>query len=156
MKGITPVIALILLLVIVIVVVGFSFGIFQGIISSAGESAQNQADTTADTVGMTVALENIYFSNTAGVGGDWLVSVRNQGSVALTAPQNAISVYIDGVRQTCMWTGTNADIAAGTSSTCTATLTACPTLPATSQIRVTSPSGATQSDSYTIAVGACS
>ncbi|MFC2143730.1 archaellin/type IV pilin N-terminal domain-containing protein [Candidatus Aenigmatarchaeota archaeon] len=142
MKGITPIIALILLLVIVIVVVGFAFGIFQGLISTAGESAQGQVTTTGENIQQTVSLENAYFFDAPLAANDdeWRISVRNQGTDDLDSSE--VAVYIDGSLATCVWSP--ATIVS--TSTCTViSPTASCVLDSSHDITATSPSGATQS-----------
>ncbi len=132
MKGITPVIALILLLVIVIVVVGFSFGIFQSIISTAGGAAEEQAGETTGRITQTVVIESI------AVSGDSIsaVSVRNQGNQIDDA--DTVGIYVKGEKQVCSsWS--DEPILAGRVSTCSFDATACAT---DDEVRVTSPSGA--------------
>ncbi len=153
MKGITPVIALILLLVIVIVVVGFSFGIFQSIISSAGTAAEGQATDTSGRITQTVTIEAVDKAQNR-------VSVRNSGS---DVPVTTVAIYVAGVYQDdCTWdtnndgtfgdegVGTTDDILAGKTATCD--WSDDDTNPqdgiedpctAGTAVRVTSPSGAT-------------
>ena len=135
MKGITPVIALILLLVIVIVIVGFSFGIFQSIISSGGQAAQDQTDTTTQNIQQTVRYE----ACAPGATGVATVTVRNMGSTDIAGSD--VGVYVKGAAATCTpWTP--ASIPSSGVSTCTVVITG--GIAAGDSIRVTSPSGASE------------
>lgn len=129
MKGITPVIALILLLVIVIVVVGFSFGIFQSIISTAGQSAEQQATTQSQNILKTARLESC-----APGTGDGSITVRNMGDEFAAL---SIGVYVNGAPIDCSTKWSPATIPAGGVSTCGSI-----TIATGATIRVTSPSGA--------------
>ena len=148
MKGITPIIALILLLVIVIVVVGFAFGIFQGLISTAGEAAEGQTTTTTEQIQQTVSIENVYYSDPAG-DDQWIISVRNQGSSDIT-PASEVGIYIDDTLENCnQWVPDT--IIGDSTATCTINVAALDCVVDDYDIRVTSPSGATQTQTYSVA-----
>ncbi|MFC2142997.1 hypothetical protein ACFLQN_01215 [Candidatus Aenigmatarchaeota archaeon] len=59
MKGITPIIAIILLLVIVIVVTASAFTIFQGVITSSGETAQTQVEQQSERLSKCLRIESV-------------------------------------------------------------------------------------------------
>ncbi len=105
MKGITPVIAIILLLLITISMVGFAFVWFTRFVEIAGSATENATISEVEKIKKTVRIDN------AGTGG---VTVRNTGSANI--PVNEISVYIDGSAISCSWTGS---IAPQGSATCT-------------------------------------
>jgi len=134
MKGITPVISLILLLVIVIVVVGFSFGIFQNLIAGAGEAATTQTTTTTQNIQQTARYE----ACNPGAAGIATITMRNMGS----GPMNgtAIGVYVNGASVTCGATWPDTLIPAGGVKTCTSSAA----IASGATIRITSPSGASE------------
>jgi flagellin-like protein len=86
MKGITPVIALILLLVITIVIVGFTFTIFQSLVTTAGQSTERQTEQTTTLLSGCAEPE--------GVSGNVLY-VRNCGTTSLDP--TSLGVYANGV-----------------------------------------------------------
>jgi flagellin-like protein len=150
MKGITPVIALILLLVIVIVVVGFSFGIFQSLIATAGGAAEGQATTTSTQVQKTLSIENVVFTDNAGVADGWAISVRSQAPTDVIINGNTeVGVYIKGALKTCAW-APDANIESGSVATCSTTTTDAECIIGNAEIRVTSPSGTVQTQTYNV------
>ena len=72
-KGITPVVAIILLLIITIVIVGFSFTIFQSTVSGAGDRVENVTQTAADTFSTCAHIEAVDTSSQR-------IYIRNCGS----------------------------------------------------------------------------
>ena len=120
MKGITPVVAIILLLLITIAVVGFAFGYFSTIMTTTGEAAGQQAEETTARLQKVVSIDNIYDD---AVNAD--VTVRNVGSQAILVGE--IAFYADDVPVTTLtWIGSPPSIAAGQTETATLTgMTGC-------------------------------
>ena len=116
MKGITPVIAIILLLMITISMVGFAFVWFSRISTTLGESAEKAATTQTGMFGKTIRIENIDEQAAATV-----ISVRNTGTQTILSTET--SVYIDNAKRTECALG---DIATNSVVSCTA-ITACAT-----------------------------
>jgi flagellin-like protein len=104
MKGITPVIAIILLLLITISMVGFAFVWFSrmavGITNQTEEQIQQQIAAAAKKV----AIDSVTAGN---------IWVRNIGAASI--PVGEISVYVNNAKVTCTWTGS---IAPGAVSAC--------------------------------------
>lgn len=104
MKGITPVIAIILLLLITISMVGFAFVWFSrmtvGITNQTGEQIQQQIAAASKKVSIdSVTTANIW--------------IRNIGTA--TIPIGEIGVYVNGAKVTCTWSGS---ISPGSVSAC--------------------------------------
>ena len=96
MKGITPVIAIVLLLMITISMVGFAFIWFQRI----SNILQNKTET-----GLEQQLEQITISidNVDSTGGS--VTIRNTGTVTVQTSQ--IAIYVNGTSlASCSWDAT--------------------------------------------------
>ncbi len=125
MKGITPVIAIILLLLITISMVGFAFVWFTRVSELATEQTQNQMQKDLDRQSQKIRID-------AAAGA--AVTIRNIGTKSIPKPQ--IAVFVDNNAKTCdaAWTG---DLAAGVVATCTYTGTACTS--GTSVVKVTAP-----------------
>src|SRR3989344_6058217 len=87
MKGITPVIALILLLVITIVIVGFSFTIFQNIVSSGGAAVENTTTATVQELATCARLESVDTSTGA-------AAIRNCGETTVSVA--TLGLYANG------------------------------------------------------------
>lgn len=129
MKGITPVIAIILLLLITISMVGFAFIWFQRVAQTATTSSESQLTSQLNLQGQTVAIDNIDDTNNN-------VTLRHSGSVATDTSR--VSVYVNNVRVTCAWDVPGA-WAAGAFRACTVTGGFACT--GTLQIRATAPGG---------------
>ncbi len=128
MKGITPVIAIILLLLITIAMVGFAFVWFSRVATTSGTNIESQLNTTFGASGKKVGID----SRTTTV-----VAVRNIGSVTLQTSE--ISVYVDGGLRTCTWAGAITSLAPGAVGSCTFSGAACA---GPARIRVTAPGNA--------------
>ena len=130
MKGITPVVAIILLLLITISMVGFAFVWFTRISQLTTESTQNQTQLLLDTTAQRIAIDAATTTS---------VTIRNTGSKDIPVAQ--IAVFVNGVAKQCdaTWTGT---LTVGTTKTCTYTSGTC--VAVTDTVKVTSP-GSTDS-----------
>lgn len=91
MKGITPVVAVILLLLITIAVIGFAFGYFSTIMQTTGEAAQEQAEATTDRLSKSVLIDSVADTN---------LYIRNVGTKNINVTSE-ISVYKDGTSEAC-------------------------------------------------------
>ena len=117
MKGITPVIAVVLLLMITVALIGFAFVWFQGIMTGVTEQVQNSTLSELEKQGMQIKLESAASDvNINGAIYD-VVYIRNRGTRNI--PLERISVYFDGVlaitknTEVCNWTSSY-DLAVGT------------------------------------------
>jgi len=113
MKGITPVVAVILLLLVTIAVVGFAFGFFQRILGSAGTGVESQQSTVIDRTAQTVSIDNVDTANKK-------VTVRNSGIKDIKATAGAdseLTVFVGAAKATCAWDA--ATVAPKTTTTCT-------------------------------------
>ena len=132
MKGITPVIAIILLLLITISITGFAFVWFSRMTSDVGEEMGTMANETITSVNQRVNIEAISVANS-------IVTVRNTGGA--TIPYSRVSVYADEVPVTCDWSppppGTTT-IAPGSVASCDWSPAACT---GGTTIKITSPGG---------------
>ncbi|MBI5346995.1 MAG: hypothetical protein HZB66_00095 [Candidatus Aenigmarchaeota archaeon] len=108
MKGITPVVAVVLLLLITVAIVGFVFGFFQKILGIATEKTEEQTQSQTGALASTISIDNVY------AGG---VAVRNTGSASLNT--SILVVYVNSVLSNCTWS--SATIAAGGIASCTKT-----------------------------------
>jgi len=123
MKGITPIIAVILLLLITVSMVGFAFVWFNRMMITATNQTGSQIESQTQQVGKTIRIDSI----SAGA-----VSVRNTGSITIQTSE--VSVYVAGALRTtaqCAWT--TAPITPGSTSVCTIVC------PASQVVRVTAP-----------------
>ena len=95
MKGITPVIAIVLLLMITIALVGFAFIWFQSTFQTTTSTASSQIDKQTTAFGKTVRID----SYTPGVQGTTAgtVSIRNVGSQSILAAE--IAIFVGGLKQ---------------------------------------------------------
>jgi len=117
MKGITPVIAIILLLLITISMVGFAFVWFSRVTSSAGAQIENSTLSQLRTQGQRISIENI---NPSGA----TVTVRNSGTVSID--QTELALYINnGIFPTCIGGWTPTSMAPGGRMTCDFNASAC-------------------------------
>src|SRR3989338_429961 len=127
MKGITPVIAIILLLLITISMVGFAFVWFSRVTSSAGSQIENSTLSQLRTQGQRITIENI---NPSGA----TVTVRNSGTVSID--QTELALYINNVLTACSWAPTS--ISPGARTTCDWSGSACA---AQTTVKVVAPGG---------------
>lgn len=109
MKGITPVIAIILLLLITISMVGFAFVWFTRVSELATQQTQAQLEEQLTQQAQKIRIDAV--ASTAD-----RVTVRNSGSQSI--PLNKISVFVAGGSRTCTWLPTG-DLAVGATTTCT-------------------------------------
>lgn len=116
MKGITPVIAVILLLLITVAMVGFAFTWFTRISTTAAERIENQTERL-------LAIKTIRIENVVGTA----VDIRNTGDGTINSGEMAF--YVNNARVT----ATGANIAPNAVQTYTLA-SACPT---GGQVRVT-------------------
>ena len=115
MKGITPVIAIILLLLITISMVGFAFVWFQRVAQTATSASDTQLQTQLNQQGETLKIEGALSNN---------VTLRNTGTIAL--PVNSVIVFVNGSSSLGNSTGCpSASVAAGSIFTCTTTAGTC-------------------------------
>ena len=91
MKGITPVIAIILLLLITISMVGFAFVWFSRVTQSATQSGSEQINTISQNAGKRITFEQVDATNDR-------VYVRIAGSSPVTPSE--ISVYVNDALMT--------------------------------------------------------
>ncbi len=124
MKGITPVVAIILLLLITISMVGFAFVWFTRIGELTTQQTQAQLQSELDRQAQKVRIDAVTTTT---------VTIRNIGTKAI--PEIQLTVFVDNVVKECTWS-TSGDLAAGGSKTCTYT-GACTA--GTSTVRVTAP-----------------
>ncbi|MBI4170658.1 MAG: hypothetical protein HY514_03110 [Candidatus Aenigmarchaeota archaeon] len=127
MKGITPVIAIILLLLITISMVGFAFVWFSRVSTTAGTNIESQLNTTLTASGKKVGIDAISAATSN-------VTVRNTGSATILTSE--IAVYSGGALQTCTWTF--GSIAPGSVASCDWSAGSCT---GGTLIRVTAPGG---------------
>lgn len=108
MKGITPVIAIILLLLITISMVGFAFVWFTQMMTTTTNRTQTQANTQMDQQQMRIRITSV---DTVGAA----VYITNVGGINI--PTNMITVFVNNIPVTCVWTPT-ATIAVGATAGC--------------------------------------
>ncbi len=125
MKGITPIIAIILLLLITVSMAGFAFVFLQRTLEQTTTSTETGLQNQLDQQGQTFAIDNI-----DDVGN--MIAIRHTGSTA--SDTSKISVYIDDVLQSCTWNTPGAWVPGGGPRTCTVAAFACP-----KDVRITSP-----------------
>lgn len=85
MKGITPVVAIILLLLITISMVGFAFVWFSRISQQAGEQVSGELNQTLSQIGQKIRIEGVSGTD---------VTLRSTGGSVL--PQGSVALLIDG------------------------------------------------------------
>jgi len=120
MKGITPIIAIVLLLMITISMAGFAFIWFQRIGTTALNATQAGVVAQQQAAGKLIAIDNVDVS-----GGK--ITIRNIGSYTIQSTE--LSVYKDGSSVTCTWDKTS--VPPGGIITCTATISGCTTIKVT-------------------------
>lgn len=126
MKGITPVIAVILLLIITISMVGFAFVWFQRVAFTAQTATESTLQTTLTQQGQTIRIDNVEYSTNK-------VQIRSIGTQSIL--NSNLNVYLNGTKQTCAWDSPS--LAPGSIITCTFG-TGCASGSGT-KLRVTSP-----------------
>ncbi len=109
MKGITPVIAIILLLLITISMVGFAFVWFTRVTSSAGAQIENSTLSQLRTQGQRISIENINPSAAT-------VTIVNTGTVSIADTE--IGLYINNVLTACIGGWAPTSISPGARTTC--------------------------------------
>ncbi len=114
MKGITPVVAVILLLLITVSVVGFAFGFFQRIFGLAGTGVENQTQAVIGKAAQTVSIDNV---DAAGK----KVTVRNTGTADIKDTE--LTAFAGTTRIDCTWSPTT--VTPKTTTTCTWTTPSC-------------------------------
>ena len=121
MKGITPIIAIVLLLMITISMAGFAFIWFQRIGSTALNATQAGVTAQQQAAGKLIAIDNVDTENGK-------ISIRNIGSY--TIQNTELSVYKDGSAISCSWDKDS--VAPGGIITCTnTTISGCTTIKVT-------------------------
>ena len=126
MKGITPVIAVILLLLITISMVGFAFVWFTRLTETATESVSGELNATTSAL-----AKKIQIDNAAGTS----LSLRNIGTQTVEAGQ--LAFFVNGVSVTCTFGAGVTSVPPNTVRACTLS-TSCS---AGSRMRVTAPAG---------------
>ena len=124
MKGITPVIAIILLLLITISMVGFAFVWFQRVAQTATDSADNALDTQLSQQNQKVRIDS-----TSGT----TIYLRSTGSQSL--PASSVALYVNG---TLVTSGNcpSASQASGATFSCASSVQLCS---GSSKVKVTTP-----------------
>lgn len=111
MKGITPVIAIILLLLITISMVGFAFVWFTRMAETASQAGTSQLNQTLGQMTQKVRIDNIN-GNT--------LTIRNIGTQAI--PSSSLAFYVDNAQKGCDGTSGNPidafTLAAGETKAC--------------------------------------
>lgn len=111
MKGITPVIAIILLLLITISMVGFAFIWFQRVAQTATAGSETQLTGQLNKQGQTASIDNVDDTNNN-------VTIRHSGTVAMDTAN--VAVFVNNVGSTCAW-NVPGSWAAGAFKACTVT-----------------------------------
>ena len=119
MKGITPIITVILLLLIAVVMVGFAFGFFSNIFTTTSSETTTALNTTVSIYGKQIRIDSIDSSATR------IVTLRAVGSKPIS--QGDIVLYVGGNPVT-LFAGTcpSTIINPGGTSICTLALLQCP------------------------------
>jgi flagellin-like protein len=97
MKGITPVIAIVLLLMITISMVGFAFIWFSRMMETTTNQTSSALQNQLSQQSKKIKIDNI---DPAGS----IAYVRNIGSASIQTSE--VSLYVNNGVQTCAWTGT--------------------------------------------------
>ena len=93
MKGITPIIAIMLLLMITISMIGFAYMWFTRISESAMNKVENITEQNRENIGKTIMIDSV----TGGASS--LLFIRNTGTY--TIQPSEISVYVGGALASC-------------------------------------------------------
>ena len=123
MKGITPVIAIILLLLITISMVGFAFVWFQRVAQTATESTESQLQSQLSQQAQKIRIES-YAGTT--------VTMRSTGSAAIAS--GSVGLFVNGSLTT-SGTCPASSVAAGAIFSCSSSAAVCS---GSSTVRVTS------------------
>jgi flagellin-like protein len=110
MKGITPVVAIILLLMITISMVGFAFVWFSRMIETVSGGVENETEQMWQTMGKKIDVINLAPDMRT-------VSIRNIGTVGI--PENQLSFFIDNAPAGCTFSPAGLTIAPGAVEECT-------------------------------------
>jgi flagellin-like protein len=112
MKGITPVVAVILLLLVTISMAAFAFGVFQRIFGLAGTAGETATLGIVSAAAQRIAVDNVPTLSS--------VVLRNVGTADV--PHSSITIYSNDVLETCdTWidtSGSSAAIEPNTIATC--------------------------------------
>ena len=92
MKGITPVIAIILLLLITVAMVGFAMVWFQKFVAMTGSQTEENLQTQLDQQSKTIHIANI--DNTNGITS--IVSIKNTGTKTISITE--LAMFVDSSR----------------------------------------------------------
>ncbi|MCD6092929.1 MAG: hypothetical protein J7J38_02845 [Candidatus Aenigmarchaeota archaeon] len=103
-KGITPIITIALLLLVAIGITATASIYISSLVRTSGTTTQEQINVVTKQLAKTIKIENAKGTN---------VTIRNIGSESIDVEQ--ISVYVDGVKKDCTWSGS---IAPQTTKTC--------------------------------------
>lgn len=122
MKGITPVIAIVLLLMITISMVGFAFIWFTRVTELASQKTETQLGEQLKQAAMKIRIDSTATNS---------ITIRNIGTETITGAQ--IKLYVNDVPVTCTFT----DMAAGSVQTQTCTFTCSGT--GATRVKVASP-----------------
>ena len=120
MKGITPVIAIILLLLITISMVGFAFVWFQRVATTATTATDTQLNNQLNKQAQTISIEGAYCSASGCATKE--VYFRNTGSVAI--PSGAVAIFVNG-SSAASGSCPSTSVSAGATFTCTTTIAPC-------------------------------
>lgn len=96
MKGVTPIIAVVLLLLIVIALAGFAFVWFQTAWKTMATAAEQQMTQQQASMMKTIKIDNIEKGAT-----NTTIYVRHTGSLNISISE--LAVYIDNTLATCTW-----------------------------------------------------
>lgn len=129
MKGITPVIAIILLLLITISMVGFAFVWFQRVAQTATGASDTQLQSQLNQAAQTARIESASGAT---------VAMRNTGSQSI--PVSSVAVFVNGTATT---SGSCPSVAAapGAVFSCTSTAAVCS---GTSTVKISAPGNSDQ------------
>lgn len=101
MKGVTPVIAVILLLMITVAMVGFAFVWFTSISQKTTQAVENSTLSQLEKQEQKVRISNI---DRISVPGTTVITVRSTGTRSV--PLNTVLVFVNDVGKSCTWTNT--------------------------------------------------
>ncbi len=91
MKGITPVIAIILLLLITVAMVGFALVWFQRFVSATGSQTEQNLQTQLDQQSKVISVVNIDNSGVTSI-----ISIKNIGTRTISLTE--LAMFVDSVR----------------------------------------------------------
>ncbi|MBI2971525.1 MAG: hypothetical protein HYY37_03880 [Candidatus Aenigmarchaeota archaeon] len=113
MKGITPVIAIILLLLVTVAIVGLTLGYFQRIFTTTSNEGERSVENVINNTGQVIFIEN------ALAGSPGTVTIRNLGSAPIQT--STFSVYVNNVIQSPQPSCTPTSVAPNQVTSCTVT-----------------------------------